>query len=134
MTSIEKRALIYAYADAFNRGDVEGVCRLFAPDALVYGVLGWGEMDKVRPIWEQLTVSFKMNLQVEATTVEDEVVAARYTERGTFVAPFRGAAPTGKSYEVVAIEWFVLKDGLIHRRWGARDSAAIFRQMGVPLS
>ncbi|HET7536952.1 MAG TPA: ester cyclase [Candidatus Didemnitutus sp.] len=134
MTSIEKRALVYAYADAFNRGDIEGVCRLFAPDALVYGVLGWGDMTKVRPIWEQITASFKMNLQLDATTVEDDVVAARYTERGTFVAPFRGTEPTGKSYEVVAMEWFVLKDGLIHRRWGARDSATIFRQMGVPLN
>jgi predicted ester cyclase len=34
---------------------------------------------------------------------------------------------------VVAMEWFVLKDGRIERRWGARDGAAIFRQMGLPL-
>jgi hypothetical protein len=31
------------------------------------------------------------------------------------------------------MEWFVIKDGRIHRRWGARDSAAQFRQMGLPL-
>jgi len=26
-----------------------------------------------------------------------------------------------------------MKDGRIERRWGARDGAAIFRQMGLPL-
>ena len=31
------------------------------------------------------------------------------------------------------MEWFVLKDGHIDRRCGARDSAAQFRQMGVLL-
>ena len=40
---------------------------------------------------------------------------------------------TGKSFEVVAMEWFVFKDGRIHRRLGARDNAAQFRQMELPL-
>jgi predicted ester cyclase len=55
----------------------------------------------------------------------------RYTERGTFTGPFRGQTPTGKSYELVAMEWFVVRDGRIHRRWGARDSAAQARQIGL---
>jgi predicted ester cyclase len=62
------------------------------------------------------------------------VVAVRYTESGQFVAPFRGLGPTGKSYEVVAMEWFEIGEGGIASRWGARDSAAIFRQMGIPLT
>lgn len=47
---------------------------------------------------------------------------------------FRGSPVTGKSFEVVAMEWFIIKDGKIHRRWGARDNAAQMRQMGLPLS
>ena len=50
------------------------------------------------------------------------------------VGSFRGGPVTGKSFEVVAMEWFNIKDGKIHRRWGARDNAAQFRQMGLPLS
>jgi hypothetical protein len=30
------------------------------------------------------------------------------------------------------MEWFEVRDGLIQRRWGARDSASINRQMGLP--
>jgi hypothetical protein len=34
-------------------------------------------------------------------------------------------AVTGKSFEVVAMEWFMIKDGTIHRRWGhARQCGA----------
>lgn len=40
-----------------------------------------------------------------------------------------GHAPTGLAYEVVALEWFEFSGGLIARRWGARDSASISRQV-----
>jgi predicted ester cyclase len=56
-----------------------------------------------------------------------------YTERGTFRAPAFGKEPTGKSYELVAMEWFVIRDGKIQRRWGARDSASQARQLGIPV-
>jgi len=32
--------IVLAYVDAFNRGDEAALKNLFAPDALVYGVLG----------------------------------------------------------------------------------------------
>lgn len=128
----EMKDLIREYVAAFNRGDVEAVCRCFAPDAIVFGVLGWGDLAKARPIWEQLVTCFQMKLRIESMVAEEDAVAVRYTERGKFVAPFRGFAPTGKSYEVVAMEWFVVGEIGIIRRWGARDAAAIFRQMGIP--
>jgi steroid delta-isomerase-like uncharacterized protein len=134
MTAEKMKSLVREYVAAFNRGDVEAVCRCFAPDAVVYGVLGWGDLTKARPIWEQLVTCFQMNLQVESIVAEEGIVAVRYTERGKFVAPFRGVEPTGKPYEVVAMEWFEIGDEGIVRRWGARDSAAIFRQMGIPLT
>jgi hypothetical protein len=37
---------------------------------------------------------------------------------------------TEKSYELEAMEWFEVKDGLIHRRLGARDSASQGKQLG----
>ena len=65
---------------------------------------------------------------------EGDRVAVRYIERGTFAGPFRGNQPTGKSYELVALETFLLKDGKIQQRWGARDSASQARQIGLPLN
>jgi hypothetical protein len=34
----------------------------------------------------------------------------------------------------VTMEWFEVRDGIIHRRWGARNSASVFRKIGMPLS
>ena len=125
---------VLAYVDAFNRGDLDGVCNQFANDALIWGVLGWGGIAVARPIWKDLMESLQMQLAVEGMICEADTVAVRYTERGTSVKAFRGFEATGKSYEIAAMEWFEIKDGLIHRRWGARDSAAISRQLGFPPS
>ncbi len=128
------KEIVLAYVDAFNRGDIDALIDLFASDALVYGVLGWGRMDQVVPIWREIKSAFDIQLQVESMIAEDDIVAVRYVERGMSVGSFRGGPVTGKSFEVVAMEWFIIKDGKIHRRWGARDNAAQMRQMGLPLS
>lgn len=124
--------VVMAYVEAFNRGDVDALCALFAPDALVWGVLGWGPVEAVRPIWQALVDGLGIRLEVEGIVCEGDTVAVRYTERGTSRAPFLGQAPTGRSYELVAMEWFELRGGRIHRRWGARDAAAQARQLGFP--
>src|SRR5262245_23295422 len=130
----QNKAIVRAYVEAFNRGDLPALRELFTPDALVYGVLGWGGLPEVEPIWRDLHEGFGVQLGVDQMIAEGDMVAVRYTERGTFVAPFRGNQPTGKSFELVAMEWFILKDGKIHRRWGARDAASQARQLGMPPS
>jgi len=125
-----EKAVVLAYVDAFNRGDLDVLCNLFTPDAQIWGVLGWGGVEKARPVWKALIESMKMQLHVEAIISEEHTVAVRYIERGQSTGEFMGKAPTGRSYEIIAMEWFEIKDGLIHRRWGARDSAAISRQLG----
>jgi steroid delta-isomerase-like uncharacterized protein len=134
MSEDANKQIVLDYVAAFNRGDEEALRTHFAPDALVYGVLGWGGLQQVAPIWREIKAAFAIELQVESMIAEDDIVAVRYVERGTSVGAFRGGPVTGKSFEVVAMEWFEIKDGKIHRRWGARDNAAQFRQMGLPLS
>ena len=132
--SEQNKAVVLAYVEAFNRGDLATLCTLFTPDALVYGVLGWGGIDEVVPIWDLLHRAFGIQLGVEQIIAEGDLVAVRYTERGTFAGEFRGHQPTGKSYELVAMEWFIVKDGKIHRRWGARDAASQAREIDLPLA
>lgn len=134
MSHEQNKQTVLAYVDAFNRGDIDELRTLFADDALVYGVLGWGGMDQVVPIWREIKAAFDLQLTVEEIISQGDTVAVRYTERGTSRGSFRGGPVTGKSFEVVAMEWFIIKDGKIHRRWGARDNAAQMRQMGLPLT
>lgn len=135
MNSIEaNRQVVARYVAAFNAGDFDALREIFAPDAVVQGVLGMGGMEKVIGIWRELHEAFKINLEVVEMIAEGDQVAARYIERGTFAGRFRGHEPTGKSYELVAMESFIVKDGKIQQRWGARDSASQARQIGLPLN
>jgi steroid delta-isomerase-like uncharacterized protein len=132
MTNLEaNKQVVMQYVESFNRGDFDALRNLFAIDALIYGVLGWGEIDKAIPIWQELHSGLAIELTVEEIVAQGDTVAVRYTERGTFQGTYRGQAPTGKSYELVAMEWFSFRDGKIFRRWGARDAASQARQLGM---
>ena len=124
------RDVVLAYVDAFNRADLDGVCKTFAADALISGVLGWGTPEQARLIWNDLMECLEVQLQVDGLIENSGEVAVRYTERGRSAKPFRGFEPTGRTYEIPAMEWFEVKGGLIRRRWGARDSASQMRQLG----
>jgi steroid delta-isomerase-like uncharacterized protein len=127
----ENKDIVRSYVAAFNGGDSTRLRELFTDDAVVQGVLGWADVAQAIEIWRQLHDAFAIQLQVDALIAEGDFVAAKYAERGTFRAAFRGRPPTGKSYELVAMEWFELRDGKICHRWGARDSAAQARQIGL---
>jgi SnoaL-like polyketide cyclase len=127
------KAVVLRYVGAFNRLDIPVLRSLFTPDAVIHGVLGSGGMGVAIPIWTQLHASLRLTLEVQSMVAEGDSAASRYIERGTFKALFLGHQPTGRSFELVAMEWFVLRDGLIAARWGARDSAAMARQIGLPL-
>lgn len=132
--SEQNKRVVLDYVDAFNRGDLDAVCALFAPDALIHGALGWGGLDMARPIWSDLMRCFQVSLEVDGMVAEGDTVAVRYTERGRSVGSFRGGPVTGRDYEMVAMEWFAVKEGHIERRWGARDTATMLRQLGLPLA
>jgi hypothetical protein len=132
MTPIESnKQVVKQYVKAFNAGDMKTLRDLFTTDALVYGVLGWGPIEAVIPIWEELHKAFAIELIVEEMIAEGDTVAVRYSELGIFTNPFRGKQPTGKSYELVAMEWFSFRHHHIARRWGARDSASQAKQLGL---
>ena len=134
MNQQETNKLIVAqYVEALNRGDFPTLRKIFAPDSTVQGVLGKGHMDVVEPIWRMLHDSLQMHLTIDTMIAEGDQVAVRYTERGKFVGPFRDHQPTGKSYQLVAMEWFIVRDGKIRERWGARDAESQSRQIGLPL-
>lgn len=127
---MDNKQFVLDYVDAFNRGDLGAVCECFHTDAMVWGVLGWGSVEQVRPIWKDLIECLEIHLEVEDIISEGDVVAVRYRESGRSIAPFRGHPATGRSYEVTAMEWFEIRHGRIEKRWGARDSDTLFRQLG----
>lgn len=129
-TTRTNKAVVLEYVAAMNAGDQRRLRAVFHPGAAIHGVLGQGNLDFAMPIWKELHESLSMHLQVSEIIAEGDTVAVRYRETGTSVAPFRGQPATGRTFELTAIEWFTLKDGLILSRHGARDSASQARQLG----
>ena len=133
MSAEESKIVVRCYAEAFNRGDLDALKELLADEAEIQGVMGKGLFAKIEPIWRQLIEGYSMQLSIQELIAEGNVVAARYIETGTFRQRAFGNEPTGKSYELIAMEWFEIEDGKIKRRWGARDAASQARQLGIPL-
>lgn len=125
------KQVVCQYVEAFNQGDLGKLKSLLAEDAEIQGVFGKGLFEKIEPVWRQLIEGYGMQLSIEGMIAEGNIVAVRYLETGTFRAPAFGHQPTGKSYELVAMEWFEIENGKIKRRWGARDSASQARQLGI---
>jgi len=120
------------YVAAFNAHDVARLTELFTPDAQIWGVMGAGGLDIAMPIWAELHDSLEMKLEIVDMIAEGDNVAVRLRETGRFVKPFRGipgVEPTSRTYQLNAMEWFYFREGQIAARWGARDSAAITRQV-----
>lgn len=130
----ESKMVVMNYVEAFNKGDINLLQSLLAEDAEIQGVFGKGLFEKIRPIWEQLINGFGMQLKVQSIIAEGSLVAVRYIETGVFKQNAFGYEATGKSYELVAMEWFEIENGKIKKRWGARDSASQYRQLSIPLS
>lgn len=124
------KQVILNYVEAMNAGNFERLASFFAPDAEIYGVVGKGSVDFAMPVWKDLHGALEMRLDVEEMIEEGDVVAVRFKETGTSVAPFRGFPATGKTFELTAIEWFTLESGRIASRHGVRDSASQARQLG----
>ena len=63
-------------------------------------------------------------------------MAVRLTQRGTMTGRYQigpmTIEPTGKSFELTAVEVFHVQDGRITKRWAARDRLGLFQQLEVP--
>ena len=132
MSTESNKSVVMTYVEAFNAGRFEDLRSIFTDDALIHGVTGSATLDLAIPFWKQLHDSLEAKLDVEEIVAEGDKVVVRYTERGRWVGPWMGRDnPSGKTFELSAMEWFVLQDGKIRRRWGARDSASQARQIGL---
>ena len=123
--------LVLRYVAALNSGGLDTLRQVFAEDAMIQCIPGQGGLAVAMPTWKETHQSFAPRLIVEEMAAEGDSVAARLAERGALQDVFREQVPTGKSYEPLAMEWFLLRDGKIQQRWTVRDAVALARQVGL---
>lgn len=72
-----------------------------------------------------------LSTKVEELVASDDDVAMRYTMRGSHQGDFMGVPPTGKHFEVAALQIAKFKDGKCVERWGSTDELGILKQLGI---
>ena len=124
------KAVVREYVTRFNRGDSDGLRELFQEHAEIHEGTGWLELDQVIPMWVQAIDALGVDLDIEHIIAEEDAIALLYTERGWSRASYLGRPTTGGSYELPAVDWFVIEEGRIARQWRVRDRASMARQLG----
>ena len=118
----------------FNRGDTDAADRYIESTFLDYAP--WpghpATLAGFKAGLAELRNSFPdLRVTVERTVAQDDLVVGHLRMSGTQLGAFRGAAASGKTFGIEAIDIMRIQAGRIVEHWGVIDEAGIARQLGI---
>lgn len=129
------RQFMKRFVDFINTADPRLSTELVSPDAVFHVP---GRPEPVRgpagyiEIIQMMRGGFPdIQWTLEETVIEGDVVAARFTMRGTHRGPFSGVPPTGKKIAVQALNIYRLARGKIVSEVGQPDLLGLMQQIGA---
>jgi predicted ester cyclase len=137
--SASNAAVIRAEHDKLNRGDWQGAAELYAEDTRNHGkpVGRAGVRRVLEDIWRTFP---EARLEIIDLVAVGDTVVARCKFSGTHAGVGRlpvnggllvGVPPTHKSFEVLHIHWYRLRDGKIVDHYATRDDLGMMQQLGL---
>ncbi len=129
------KALVTEFIDAlFTRGDPDAVDRCLAPGFVNHDPLPGFTPDRegLRQTAQVFREAFPdWHSRLEALIAEGDLVAERFTARGTHQGEIMGVAPTGREVVLAGINIFRGQDGKLIERWGRTDDLGLLQQLGI---
>jgi len=120
------KALVAEFIDAlFTRGELDAVDRYLAP-----GFVNHDPFPGFAPDREGMRQTAQVAGQ-EAHIAEGDLIAERFTARGTHQGELLGVAPTGREVVLAGINIFRVQDGKVVERWGRTDDLGFLQQLGI---
>jgi predicted ester cyclase len=115
-----------------NEGDLDSAQAWIAPDAVNHAEPGsLRGIAAFRGSWERLRAAFPdWQFHIDETVADGDLVASRYTNRGTHRGEFAGHEPTGRSFVAGGIDMVRVREGLVVEHWAFLDLAAMADQLG----
>jgi predicted ester cyclase len=99
-----KAAIRRMVEEAWNKGNLAVLDDICAPDYVVQGPLGRGDLASMRAGMAALLAGFPdLQCTIEDMLAEGDTVAFRWTIRGTHGGEYEGLAPTGKPVQTTGI-------------------------------
>jgi ketosteroid isomerase-like protein len=135
MSTEENKALFSRLLDELNRGNLEIVDQVVAPDALMIAP-HLPEPVRGRQAFKDVfggagIEALAMQYTLEQSIAEDDSVAARFTARGTHQGEFQGAAPTGKPVTLDSVVIYRVANGQIVEYRLSWDTLGFLQQVGA---
>ena len=125
------KELVYRFVERFwNHGDATAIGELMASDAVIHapGL----DTDQLKDFNRMMRTAFPdWHSTPEELVAEGEMVAERWTGRGTHRGEFQGIAPTGRRLEVPGVVFYRFADGKIVEFHDLFDALAMLQQLGA---
>jgi steroid delta-isomerase-like uncharacterized protein len=135
VSSEANKAVIRRLNDEFwNEGKLDVVAEVFAADYIDHNPAPGQTPD--REGFRQLTAAMRAALPDIHSTIEDlvaegDVVAWRWSARGTHRGPLLGLPATGKPVTLTGITIDRIASGRIVERWHQEDNLGLLQQLGA---
>ena len=135
ITTATPEAVIRELIDVgFNRGDLDALVEIVAPDSVEHQVGSNGGIDGLRALITELRTAVPdLHLVIEDLVTDGDKVWVRMRSKGTNTGPMRGRPPSGHPIEVNVFDIARVVDGRIVEHWGVADRLTMLQQMGVPV-
>lgn len=128
MSSEESVKTVRELFNAFYAADDEAMSELIGDDFVTHAPGGsTGNAAGWRAMAHQLATAIPDNeTEIEDIIGDGDVVAVRYTSRGTHHGELFGVAPTNRTLTTSGIEFYRLSGGRIVECWGQYDMSQLF--------
>ena len=122
--------------EVFNKGNLAVVDELIAPNYVMHQVNGQEikGLDGFKQIITMYRTAFPdLQAGIDSIVAEGDMVAIRFTMRGTFKGEMMGIAPTGKQCTFTQAIFHRMEGGKQVEAWSYSDQLSTYQQMGVPI-
>jgi steroid delta-isomerase-like uncharacterized protein len=135
MSAEENKALARRWAEIFNQGNLDLVDEIYASNYLehdptnpehVRGVEG------AREFYSMYRSAFPdTQITIEDQLAEGDMVATRWTARGTHQGELMGVPPSGNRVEVMGVTISRIEGGKIVEEWDIYDALGMMQAIGA---
>lgn len=135
MAHTKQRTIELYYREVFNRGRIELLEDLLAPDYVNHSP-GSPEQPRDRAGVAEVVLRLRgafpdLHYAIEQQVFGEQAVAVRTTLTGTHTGDFFGIAPSGRSVRVAQMAFEHFRDGRIVAHHRLTDELSLLRQIGA---
>jgi steroid delta-isomerase-like uncharacterized protein len=138
MSAEANKALVRRFYDeVWVKGNLDAADEVFAPDYVRHDLRATqataGPEGQKRIAADFRTAFPDLSFDVEFVLAEDDLVAGRWTARGTHLGAWAGQPPTGRPMRFSAVNVFRFDGGKVVELWNHRDDLGLMEQLGAPV-